>query len=312
MMPRLKWSIVWSFSWILLFSATTAQAQAVRIVSVNGSVTEIIYALGAEQTLVGVDTTSQYPVSALKLRQVGYQRNLSIEGILSLKPTHILATTSAGPPTVVRQLRASGVELIQFEEQYDLGSIIERIQMIAQLVGQEEKGQVLVEKLKKQFAEVENSIQKRSQRGAEKTHGATTSDHSQALKKGVKKVLFVLAIGSGSPLAAGKKTAANAMIELAGGVNIFTDFEGYKPVNPEVLAAAAPDAILIVSHGAEKNNVRMVDKVRDIPAVSVTPAGQQKQIRVVDGLRFLGFGPRAGEALQDFHAYLYPAAQFTR
>lgn len=62
------------------------------IVSIGGALTEIIYALGAEASLVGVRKTSLYPAPAAKLPNVGYARALSVEGVLALSPTHIAAT----------------------------------------------------------------------------------------------------------------------------------------------------------------------------------------------------------------------------
>ena len=59
--------------------------------------------------LVGVDTTSLYPEAARRLPSVGYARSLSAEGVLSLRPTLIVASEDAGPPAVLRQLSAAGV-----------------------------------------------------------------------------------------------------------------------------------------------------------------------------------------------------------
>ncbi len=83
-------------------SATAAQAQRStakmpRIVSVSGATTEIVYALGAEKQLVGTDTTSLFPAAALQTPKVGYMRQLSAEGLLSLKPDAVIGTTEAGP-----------------------------------------------------------------------------------------------------------------------------------------------------------------------------------------------------------------------
>jgi iron complex transport system substrate-binding protein len=78
---------------------------------VGSALTEIVLCLGAERLLVGVDTTSLYLTAARALPQVGYMRALSAEGVLSLKPTLVIATTAAGPATTLDQLRATGVEV---------------------------------------------------------------------------------------------------------------------------------------------------------------------------------------------------------
>ena len=73
----------------------TVQAQhspdVKRIVTAGGSVTEIVYALNAQESLVAVDTSSLYPAAALKLPKIGYYRQLNTEGILSMAPTHVIA-----------------------------------------------------------------------------------------------------------------------------------------------------------------------------------------------------------------------------
>ena len=112
-----------------------ADDKPLRVVSVNGALTEIIYQLGAEHTLVGVDTTSKYPVQAQSLPQVGYQRSLSIEGVLSLTPTHVIASADAGPPATLIQMQDAGIELIQFEKNYSLEGVVSKIESLAELLG---------------------------------------------------------------------------------------------------------------------------------------------------------------------------------
>ena len=80
------------------------KAWAAGLVSIDGALTEIVYALGAEDRLVGVDSTSVYPEAVQSLPQVGYMRQLSAEGILSLQPDLVLATRDAGPEPVFELL----------------------------------------------------------------------------------------------------------------------------------------------------------------------------------------------------------------
>ncbi|WGE87266.1 ABC transporter substrate-binding protein [Actinobacillus equuli subsp. haemolyticus] len=77
-----------------------------RIVSIGGDVTEIIYALGAEQALVGRDSTSIAPLAAQQLPDVGYMRQLNVEGILALKPTKVISSDVARPSVVFEQLKS--------------------------------------------------------------------------------------------------------------------------------------------------------------------------------------------------------------
>ena len=75
-----------------------------RLVSLSKQYSEIIYALGAEKDLVAVDLSSTYPPQIKSLPTVGYHRALSVEGIVSVKPTMVLHDNNVGPEHVMRQL----------------------------------------------------------------------------------------------------------------------------------------------------------------------------------------------------------------
>src|SRR5699024_11101821 len=102
-----------------------------RVVSLGGSVTEIIYALGMGHVLVGDDLSSVYPRAATQLPRVGYYRALSLEGLISLQPDLILASENAGPPAVLERVRSVGVPVIQVSDGPDMESLYRRIQQIS-------------------------------------------------------------------------------------------------------------------------------------------------------------------------------------
>ena len=86
---------------------TTASAKdAERIVSIGGTITEIIYALGEGDRVVAVDTTSLYPQEATAKPNIGYVRQISAEGVLSQTPDLIIAESGAGPVDAVNILKA--------------------------------------------------------------------------------------------------------------------------------------------------------------------------------------------------------------
>ena len=82
-----------------------------RITSAGGSVTEIIYLLNAENYLIAVDVTSNFPPEAKELPSIGYVRQLSAEGVLSLDPTIIIGEDDMGPPSVLDQIKGTQVEI---------------------------------------------------------------------------------------------------------------------------------------------------------------------------------------------------------
>lgn len=93
-------------------------ADTSRIVAIGGSITEIVYALGEEGHLVARDSTSRYPAAAVALPDVGYMRQLSPEGVLSVNPSGILALHGSGPKEAVDVLKKSSVPFIDVPEHY--------------------------------------------------------------------------------------------------------------------------------------------------------------------------------------------------
>tara|TARA_Y100000588_G_scaffold392778_1_gene505903 strand:- start:1846 stop:2799 length:954 start_codon:yes stop_codon:yes gene_type:complete len=275
---------------VFAFAADAARAEQsgakahTRIISIGGSITEIIYALGAADGLIAVDTTSRYPLAATRLPNVGYMRQLAIEPILALNPTIVLAESDAGPPTVLKQLRAAGVMLRIIPDNPSPQGVVDKIRSVASALGTESKSEALISHLESEFSRLENRALTAKKRPA---------------------VLFLLSVGSGTPLAAGRETSAARIIELAGGRNAIEAFEGFKPLSPEAIAAANPDVILVT----ERTRKRFggADGVMRRPEIAVTPAGQKGHLVTMDGLLLLGFGPRTPTAIEMLAAALHPS-----
>ena len=106
-------------------------AAAQRIVSLAGEVTEIVYALGAEELLVAVDASSNYPEAANDLPNVGYHARLSAEALMAHEPTLVIANSEAGPQEVLDQLESAGVEIVYVGSDLSLETPIENIRLIA-------------------------------------------------------------------------------------------------------------------------------------------------------------------------------------
>jgi iron complex transport system substrate-binding protein len=254
-----------------------------RIVSVGSSVTEIIYALGAETLLVGVDTTSLYPEAARRLPQVGYMRALSAEGVLSLKPTLVIATTAAGPAAALDQLRATGIEVMVLPDRYTYESVIAKIEAIGRATDRVALADDLVARGRSEMAQLQSRL-------------------STATKR--PRVLFLLSMGGGAPQAAGRDTAADGMIRLAGGINAIDGYAGYRPLTPEAVIASAADFVLVTRQTVEA--LGGIPAILDQPALRQTPAGRTGQVLQFDTLLLLGFGPRTPQAAMQLAAALHP------
>lgn len=264
------------------FSAP-APYDASRIISVGGSVTEILYALGMQQNVVAVDTTSLYPADALKQKpNVGYMRQLSPEGLLGLSPTLVLAIEGSGPKEAIDVLQQTKIPFVVVADKYTGDGIIDKVHVIARDVGVPARGECLAAKVHSDLAAFAG-IRKKIQQPA--------------------RVAFVLSLANGRPMLSGRGTAADGIIRLAGGANAFDDFDGYKLVNDEAIVAAKPEVVVVMDRGG---HALTADAVFSEPALAMTPAAQNKALVSMDGAYLLGFGPRAARAARDLASRLYP------
>lgn len=247
-------------------------ADAPRVVALGGDITEIVYALGAQDELVGVDSTSLWPEAATHLPDVGYVRQLAAEGVLSLRPQLILATHDAGPATVMTQLRDTGVRIETMPTTRTPGAVVAKVKQVGAVLGRGAQADALATKIDAQYASLARTV-------------AAMPRHPR--------VMFLMSAGDGSPKAAGRETAADSAIALAGGINVGADFSGYKAVSPEAMAALSPDVIVLM-HEREAE-LGGIDGVLKQPGVALTPAGRARRIVFIDGQALLGFGPRNAE-----------------
>jgi iron complex transport system substrate-binding protein len=191
--------------------------EAMRIVSLGGSITETVYALGAGPSVVGVDASSLYPAKAQDLPSVGYFRQVPAEGVLSLDPTVVLASADTGPPETLEQLRSAGVDVHVIEDEPTVDGSIRKIRTIGDVLGRTDAADSLVQRLNQQV---------------------NAARALRAESDSTPRVLFIYARGAGTMQVAGQGTSAAQMIELAGGENAVTGFDGFKPMSAESVAAA--------------------------------------------------------------------------
>jgi iron complex transport system substrate-binding protein len=266
-------------------ATATSATDVPRIVSVGGAVTETVFALGAGDRIVAVDTSSVFPVDATARQpRVGYQRQLSAEGVLAQHPTLVLASQDAGPAAALQQLRDAGVRVVLIDDGgFTPDSARAKIAAIAAAIGKEAEGRALATRL------------------ADETAGAVALAARATSRP---RVLFVYARGAGAAHVAGRATAADAMIRLAGGENAITGFDGFKPLTAEAVAQAAPDVILVPARGLA--SLGGVDGLLAQPGMAFTPAAPTRRVIAIDDVLLLGFGPRLGQGLRDLALGLHP------
>ena len=260
-----------------------------RWVSAGGALSEWVSALGAESKLVGVDTTSQHPASLKSLPSIGYQRQLSAEGILSLKPDILVGTDEMGPPPVLAQIRGAGVPVEMFSAQADLASLEATLKHLGRLLGNEPQAAQLFTDYQQQL--VQHQQQVKTVQAGHKAPG----------------VLLLLGHAGGKPLIAGKDTAADWLLTQAGGQNLATH-TGYKPFSVEALAGLNPEVLVFADRSLTGEAARKA-LLKENPVLASIRAAKNGRVYELDPTLLVGgLGPRLPASLKQLTAEFYPAA----
>ncbi len=246
-----------------------------RIVSLSGSITETLFAMGHGDKLVGIDVTSTYPADQMEgIPRLGHVRNLNVEGVLSTQPDLIFVNKEDAERPAVVQLKSSDIKVLEIEQENSLDNALHIAEVIADYLG----GQEQLQLIRNQMAEQKELL--------------ASLNSGQDVEK--PRVLFIYARGTGNMMVAGMNTPAEAMIQLAGGQNAVQEFEGFKALSAEGVIQAQPDVLLMFESGLQSLGGK--EQVLNMPGLSETPAGKAGNIIAMDGLYLLGFTPRAGEA----------------
>ena len=260
-------------------------ASAMRLISIGGALTEIVYSLHAHTELVGVDTTSIYPTEATRLPNVGYARSLSAEGILALRPTQLIATEDAGPPVVIKQIVDTQIPLTILPSGHQFKDLTDRVSSIGRLVYKTDSAQSLASRLALEWS--------------------NTQERIANSKLNNTRVLFILSQNPSQLMVGGEKTSADAMITYAGGRNAISGFSGFKPLTPEAVIGSNPDVLLLTDQGMRA--VGGIGGVLRFPGVSQTRAGKEQNIVSLEAMYLLGFGPRMPSAVAELNLLLQRA-----
>jgi iron complex transport system substrate-binding protein len=259
-----------------------------RWVSAGGALSEWVAALGGESKLVGVDTTSQHPESLKALPSIGYQRSLSAEGILSLRPDIIIGTEEMGPPPVLAQVKAAKVQVELFSAQPDLPTLENNLTHLGRLLGAEAQATQLLQSYQQQL-------------DAQKARVTDTQSKQKAPG-----VLLLLGHAGGKPLIAGKDTAADWLLQQAGGHNLATH-TGYKPFSVESLASLDPE-VLVFADRALTGEAAKAALFKENPILNSSRAAKAGRVLELDPTLLVGgLGPRLPAALKTLSDGFYPA-----
>ena len=244
-----------------------------KIVGAGGSITETIFFLGLEKNLVARDLTSNFPDQASSLPSIGYLRNLSVEGLLSLSPTLILSEPDIGPEKVVEQIKKTSVEMRILADDYSSSGIIDKVNCIGKILGAE-----------KPYIQKKTSPLKQLKEKLEADARSNTSP---------KKIMIILMFRGTSPIVAGANTSGDAFIRMTKNINIFSNIDGWKPVGIEGILSMDPDYIIVTKRAFSP--FKNLESFLVQSGLQSTSAGKYGRVLVEDGMAMLGFGPRTLE-----------------
>jgi iron complex transport system substrate-binding protein len=260
------------------FANKTSSKGAQRIVCIGQAYNEMIYALGAQANLVGVDYSSTFPPEIKKLPTVGYHRALSAEGILSLNPTLVIHDNNIGPEHVVRQLQDLKIPMKTFSAKDDS---IEGAKALISEMGvffhKEQRAEELNAKLTADMASAEADVKKyRDHPRVEVIHFGRASN-----------VYLVVGNGGG-----GDAGSAGKMVEWAGGQMAIEKRGMQRMTSPELVAKSNPDVILMTEFGYDR--LGSADQAKTLPGVAETSAAKNNKIYRVSEHELMYFGPDTG------------------
>ncbi|HWB32835.1 MAG TPA: ABC transporter substrate-binding protein [Acidobacteriaceae bacterium] len=258
---------------------TTASNGPQRIVCIGEAYNEMIYALGAQANLVGVDYSSTYPAEIKKLPTVGYHRALSAEGILSLHPTLVLEDDNIGPDSVVRQLQALNIPMKTFHAKNDSVAGTEALlREMGAFFHKEKRAEELCARMDREMAAAAAAVKQYK-----------TTPRVAVIHFGRASNVYLL-VGNGG---GGDAGTAGTMVQLAGGQMAIQKQGMERMVSPEVLAKSNPQVILMTEYGFDR--LGSLDQARTLPGVAETDAARHNRIYRVPEHELMYFNPDTGD-----------------
>jgi iron complex transport system substrate-binding protein len=262
--------------------------QGLRIVSVSKQLTEIIFAVGGDTALVGVDISSTWPPAAKKITAVGYHRALNPEGIISLNPTVVWNDGNWGPPATIEQLKKVGIPLRTFDGGSTIDSTKQLIRQIAAEFHNSHAGDSICDQLDKDMTRAD-SLRKTYR----DTPRVMIINFGQAANQ-----YFVL----------NHRGTQQQMLEWAGAINVADTAQKWKNLSAEVIAKEQPDVILATDYGFDLQG--SIGKFKQLPGVALSPAARNNRIYRIEEHDLVYLGPRTGQNVYNLIRLIHrPAAK---
>jgi iron complex transport system substrate-binding protein len=273
------------------FGKTTGgTADTERMVVISQQYNELIYALGAQAHLVGVDYSSSYPPEIKSVTTVGYHRALSAEGILSLKPTIVIHDNNIGPEQVVRQLAELKIPMKTFTAKDDsLDGLKALLREMGAYFHKERRAEEVCAALDRDMAAA-----------LERVKQYPTHPRVAVIHYGRASNVYLVISGKGG---SGDGAAASQMVEWAGGEQAIQGNGMQRLASPEIIAQANPDIILMTEFGYDR--LGSIDQAKTLPGVAQTNAARTGRIYRVSEHELTYFNPDTGKSVEQLAALIH-------
>lgn len=250
-----------------------------RVIALAPSITEIIFALGRQERLIGVTQYSNYPAEAATRPKVGSYVRLDLERIVALNPDLCIAIKDGNPKETIDRLQSLDIPVFAVNP-HNLESMLQTIQKVGDILNASQKATTLVADMRSRIQRVETLVSKTAHRPR-----------------------VFIQIGISPIVSAGSNTFIDELINRAGGINVAAGPSTYPHFSREQVLALTPDVLIITSMarsgGYEKAKADW-SRLADMPAV------RQKRIHTVDSDLFDRPSPRLLEALEILTRLLHP------
>jgi len=270
-----------------IMSSADARAQEMppnRIVSMAPSITEIVFALGLGEKVVGVSDFCDYPPEAAKRPKVGGLVNPNVEAVIALEPDLVIALPNATHENTYRSLRQLGIKMLSLPND-TIADLYATVETIGQEAGAEAAAAEMIKGLQEKFAEVGSRVADRPKR----------------------RVMFI--VGMDPLFVAGKGTFINDLIGIAGGENIAGDSSmKYPQLSIEQVVSKAPEVIFYTSLNFELTGDQEKQAEKVWSAYSTIPAVKEGRIHGLVADHVTLPGPRLRIGIEEMARAIHPEA----
>jgi iron complex transport system substrate-binding protein len=254
-------------------------ARVTRVISLAPNLTEIVFAVGAGDRLVGRTSYCDYPPEAKAVAEIGDTLHPSLERIIALQPQVVLISTSSQLEVFTQQLQSQNIAVF-VTDPHDLEGVFRSIQQVGEMLGQKEQSDLLVKKLRERTSAVEQAVKE---------------------KQSVRVFYQV----SAEPLyTAGHDAFVTDLMRRAGITSVTADVPGAWPkYSNESALAAKPEAIILPTGGSMGSaNSEVTDALRQ------SPAAVRNRVYKINDDYLTRPGPRAIDGLEAMARALHPDA----